>query len=107
MRKLAPDGGYGDYPAKPMDDFCGVVFYALTEDDVAYFHLTIDGIVLDTVLHLQDWIFDRRATYRQLARDLASKNTIAAWALTALAQTDPATRRCCFLHMALAYRERP
>lgn len=98
---------YGEFPAKPQTEFRGATFYALTQDDVHYFHLLIDSIVLDTVLHLQDWIFDRRPSYRQLAYDLAHKNTIAAWALTALTQTDRTARRCCFLHMALAYKEPP
>ena len=69
--------------------------------------MMIDSHVLDTVLRLQDWLFDCRTSYRRLVCELARKNTIAAWALTALTQTDRATRRSCFLHMALAYKELP
>ena len=98
---------YGAFPAAPRTEFRGATFYALTQDDVDYFHMMIDGLVLDTVLHLQDWLFDGRPSYRKLACELAQKNTIAAWALTALTQTERAARRCCFLHMALAYREPP
>ena len=72
-------------------------------------------MMIDTVLRLRDGLFDCSGTsYRRLVCELARKNTIAAssltiaaWALTALTQTDRATRRSCFLHMALAYKELP
>ena len=104
----APGVGCGAYLAKPQTDFRAATFHALTQDDVDYFHMMIDSHVLDTVLRLQDRLFECSGTsYRRLVCELARKNTIAAWALTALTQTDRATRRSCFLHMALAYKELP
>ena len=96
---------YGTGLTKPMTTFAGVQFSALSQDDVDYFHLVIEKAVLTTMMSLQNWVFDHRPSYRRLIFDLARKNTIVAWALTALAQTDRVNRRCCFLHMALAYQD--